>query len=69
MKLLNTLAALALAVAITALSAYGDEEVDTTPAMSAAQAWLAQVDAGQYGQSWDDASSFFRESVPKPQWQ
>lgn len=67
MKMLRTL--LALAAAITALSAFADEELDTTPAMTAAQAWLAHVDAGRNAESWDEASTFFRDSVPKVQWQ
>jgi hypothetical protein len=68
-KLLNTLAALALAAAITALSAMGAEELDTAPAMTAAQAWLTRVDAGSYGESWDESAAYFQEKVPKVQWQ
>jgi hypothetical protein len=69
MKLMNTVCALALATAITALSAYGDEEVDTAPAMAAARAWLAEVDADKGADSWEGAASFFRDNVPKAQWQ
>src|SRR5450432_423800 len=69
MKILKTLAALALAAAITALSAMGAEELDTAPAMTVAQAWLARVDAGRYGESWDESAVFFRESIPKLEWQ
>ena len=69
MKLLKTLAALALAAAITALSAMGAEELDTAPAMTVAQAWLTRVDAGRYGESWDESAAFFRESITKVQWQ
>ena len=71
MKIPRTLLALALvlAAAITALSAFADEELDTGPAMAAAQAWLAHVDAGRNAESWDEASTFFRDNVPKVQWQ
>ena len=69
MKLLKTLFALALAAAITALSAMGAEELDTAPAMTAAQAWLTHVDAGSYGESWDESAAYFQEKVPKVQWQ
>lgn len=70
MKILNALAALALATAITALSALGDEEqLDTAPAMAAAQAWVALLDAERSGDSWDEAATFFRDSVPKVKWQ
>jgi hypothetical protein len=67
--MLRTLLALVLAAAITAISAFADEEIDTAPAMAAAQAWLAHVDAGRNGESWDEAATFFRESIPKVQWQ
>lgn len=69
MKTLRTLPALVLAAAITAISAFADEEIDTAPAMTGAQAWLAHVDAGRSGESWDEAAAFFRESIPKVQWQ
>jgi hypothetical protein len=69
MKLLKTLAALALAAAITALSALGAEELDAAPAMAAAQAWLTHVDAGRYAQSWDESAAVFRDGIAKVQWQ
>lgn len=69
MKLLKTLAALALAAAITAFSALGAEELDAAPAMAAAQAWLIHVDAGRYAQSWDESAALFRDSIGKVQWQ
>jgi opacity protein-like surface antigen len=69
MKLLKTLAALALAAAITALAAQGTEDLDTAPAMAAAQAWLNHVDGGNYGQSWDDSAAYFQEKIAKVAWQ
>lgn len=69
MKALKTIVALALAAAIAPLAAYGAGDLDTAPAMQAAQAWLAEVDAGRYGESWDDSAAYFRESVPKVKWQ
>jgi hypothetical protein len=69
MKLLKTLAALALAAAITALAAFGAEELDTAPAMAAAQGWLAYVDAGDFGKSWDESAAYFQTSIPKLDWQ
>ncbi len=74
--------ALLLAAAILALSAYaaGDTPevtpapapalvLDTTPAMGVARHWLADVDSGRYAESWDDAAAYFREAVPKAQWE
>ena len=36
--------------------------------VSSAQAWLAMVDKGQYDQSWETASSYFKSMVTKEQW-
>jgi Protein of unknown function (DUF4019) len=68
MKLLKTLAALALAAAITALAAFGAEELDTAPAMAVAQAWLTRVDAGDFGESWDESAASFRAGITNLEW-
>ncbi len=39
-----------------------------TAALTVAQTWLAQVDAGQYGESWDQAAQVFRGAVSREQW-
>ena len=36
---------------------------------AAASLWLSLVDAGKYAQSWDEASSLFRNAVTKEQWE
>jgi uncharacterized protein DUF4019 len=38
-------------------------------AEAAALAWLALLDAGNYGESWSKASSLFRQKIPESQWQ
>lgn len=38
-------------------------------AVSAAQSWLALADAGKYGTSWKEASSYFRGSVTERSWE
>lgn len=45
------------------------QEMDLSPAMAAASAWLALVDAGLYGRSWDDAAPLFKEKVTRLQWE
>jgi hypothetical protein len=35
----------------------------------AARTWLALVDGGDYGQSWQEAASFFQSKVSKADWQ
>lgn len=80
MKALKTILALLLAAAIVALSAYAADDtpevtpapplvLDTSPAMRVAENWLGLIDTGRYGQSWDEGSSLFRESVPKLEWE
>ena len=40
-----------------------------TEAEQAADAWLALVDAGDYAQSWETASDYFKGAITKPQWE
>jgi hypothetical protein len=45
------------------------QEADRKAATDAAQQWLAVVDAGHYGQSWDAAASFFQSKITKQDWE
>jgi len=47
----------------------GGSDHPEAAAQSAAAAWLALVDAGNYSESWNTASSSFREHVSQSQWQ
>ena len=42
---------------------------DTTAAETAATAWLAQVDAGKYADSWTSAGATFKNAVTQEKWQ
>lgn len=44
------------------------EAQETAKAVEAARAWLALVDSGKYGDSWEKAAAFFRKAVPKKTW-
>jgi len=74
-RICQPLSASALAVMFVAIAAAvhsgraADEDLDTAPAMAAAQSWLATVDAGRYGQSWDEAAKAFRDALPKDKWE
>jgi len=37
-------------------------------ARQAAESWVALLDAGKYGESWDQAATMFRGAVKKEQW-
>src|SRR5207237_7920509 len=58
---------LAMAFIPAALAARGDEAAEKS-ARSAADAWLALVDRGQYGESWDAAAAFFKGAISRSQW-
>lgn len=44
-------------------------ETNEAAAVQGAEAWLKLIDAGQYGASWDEASSTFRKAVPRASWE
>jgi hypothetical protein len=43
-------------------------EISDPAPIAGAQAWLVIVDKGQYEQSWEDASAYFKSMVTKEQW-
>ena len=57
--------ALTLVLACSPLAA--DEKTDA--AQKAAEGWLGLVDQGKYGESWEVAAVFFKDKVPKEQWE
>jgi hypothetical protein len=59
---------LALAMALTAGVARA-QELDTQPALDAGDAWLALVDSGRYGESWDAAAENFKEAIGRVKWE
>ena len=40
----------------------------TAPAVEAARAWLALVDAGEYAKSWKETAPLFQEKVKEADW-
>ena len=46
-----------------------DDGLDLRPAGQAARAWLATVDAGRYGDSWESAAELFKQTIPKLRWE
>lgn len=66
---MKRLASLALAgVFFFSLSLRAGESDAVPKAQAAAKSWLALVDSGKYGASWDAASSLFRAAVTKDGW-
>jgi hypothetical protein len=69
MRTILRIAAAAL-VAIAALAhAQVEDEVDVRPATRAADAWLALVDTGRYGASWDAGAASFQGAIDRVKWE
>jgi hypothetical protein len=45
------------------------QETREDAAQAAAESWLALVDAGEYGDSWDEAAARFQGAVTRDQWE
>ncbi len=56
-----------LAIGIAGLASAQDDKIAV--AEEAALAWLATVDEGNYGGSWDEAARFFKGQVSRSRWQ
>ncbi len=57
------------AAALVSIGSGAQEEIDVRPATAAAEAWLAAVDAGRYGESWDEAAPLFQEAIARDPWE
>lgn len=57
-----------LGVFVMCFAADASEEKEAA-ALNAAQRWLALVDAGNYGESWEAAASYFQKAIGQDQWQ
>jgi Protein of unknown function (DUF4019) len=58
----------ALLVALGSVPSTGAEEAEDL-AVEAALRWLAEVDAGDYGASWDHAAELFKKAVSREDWE
>ena len=68
MRTANWIVVVMLACAVLPAGAQ-DEGLDLRPADQAARAWLATVDAGRYGDSWESAAELFKQTIPKLRWE
>ena len=67
MKKLLAIAAAALVLVAFPTSAAESDSV--AQAQLAAKDWLGLTDSGKYGQSWDDAASFFKAAIARADWE
>ena len=57
-----------LGLMLTGVS-FAQSGTETEPAaVSVALKWLAEVDEGKYGDSWNDTAGYFKNAVTKAQW-
>ena len=68
MKLVQGVVALGLCGALMSLPSAARAEEEADPVTTAAAAWLALVDAGEYAQSWGEAAEYFRGAMPQEAW-
>ena len=47
----------------------GSASAAVAAAQTVAKTWLALVDSGAYGASWDSAATYFRGAITKPAWE
>lgn len=62
-------AGLTFVLALAASAVAAGEEEDVGQAVAAAQSWLAIVDAGKFGESWDLAATTFQKGITKAKWE
>lgn len=61
--------ALAAAAAVAPVSFARADAGAVAAAQAAAEAWLAALDAADYGATWDAAAALFRNAVPRSGWE
>lgn len=70
MKAIRRIVVMALmGLALPARAQDAQEDFDARPATDAAEAWLALVDAGRYGESWEAAAPTFKEAIARTPWE
>jgi hypothetical protein len=57
------------ALALAGADACAQSELDSAPALEAARIWLATLDAGRYGASWENAAPVLKGSMTRVQWE
>jgi len=68
MKRFLMVMAASMAIVSTAAIAQEQPAKPVSPSVQAALDWLALVDQGEYGPSWDTAAAYLKQVVPQDQW-
>ncbi len=68
----NILITIVVSLIVTGFGCSGKEESNPQAeqeAVKAAEEWLAIVDEGKYGQSWDEAAQLFKNAITQEKWE
>jgi hypothetical protein len=67
---MKTLLGCLVVVILSAVPAAAEDAgVSVSAGQAVAKAWLARVDAGEYGRSWDESSGILKSAISKPDWE
>lgn len=70
MKCEKIYAIIGLAIIVFCLSCNAwSSETNEEAAVAAANAWLALVDEGKFGESWETAAQYFKNALSKEKWE
>ena len=67
-KQMNIIVTVCLALLLLFSQPLSADQVKKEAALTAAENWLAMVDAEDYAVSWQDAASYFKQAVSENQW-
>ena len=68
-RLIQLTACVCLALALIAVIRANARDTPQAQAQKAAEEWLALLDAGKYGESWDAADEGFKKTVTRQDWE
>ena len=54
---------------LASTGSWAQSDLDVSPGLEASRIWLATLDAGRYGASWEDAAPMLRSTINKVQWE
>jgi hypothetical protein len=66
---MRTLGWVAAATIAIASGAHAQADLDSTLGLAASRAWLADLDAGRYGLTWEEADPLLKGSLTKVLWE
>lgn len=70
MRILNVwIFVVAAALAGAAATASDEPPLNLTPAVAAAERWLATLDSGRYSDTWNETAPIFKDSAPQSGWE